>query len=143
MTKQTKQGGKAYAFFDCDASKVQIEAELPQIREDARTPTGLNLKLSQGIAGLKLEKELLDPLSFPADYRVMSKERLATAREERRPLSSMKYALVAEYDQMDNKQVAGELGDVVNNIHLRYNKDTGFFRGAIVYKDNAEYVLRE
>ena len=30
--------GKAYAFFDCEASKGDIEKELPPIRECVETP---------------------------------------------------------------------------------------------------------
>ena len=40
--------GKAYAFFYCDASKDQIEAELLTIRRLTQTPSDLELDLIEG-----------------------------------------------------------------------------------------------
>ena len=42
--------GKAYAFFNCKASKGDIEGELPFIREFVKTPNELELTLMEGMA---------------------------------------------------------------------------------------------
>jgi len=39
--------GKAYAFFDCRASKGKIERFLPVIREYIQTPKTLELSLTE------------------------------------------------------------------------------------------------
>ena len=36
--RKSAKVGKAYAFFDCDASSKQIEESMPDIRSEARTP---------------------------------------------------------------------------------------------------------
>ena len=45
--------GKAYAFFNCRASKEKIEAELPTIRDLVETPYGLELSLKEGTDHLR------------------------------------------------------------------------------------------
>ncbi len=141
MTKK-EMIGKAYAFFDCDASKKQIEESMPQIRQDARTPRGLQMLLHEGISDLKLDKTLAEQIQYPDDYRVVSSKR-QVFEQESKPLSSMRYTLVASYTGASNEDVANELGDITNIIHTRFNRDQGIFRGAIVYEKNGEYHLRE
>ena len=100
--------------------------------------------LHEGISGLQLDERLAEQLQYPDDYRVMSSERLKQRYDkEKRPLSSMKYSLVANYEGVSNKDVANEVGDVLNTIHRTFNRDQGIFRGAVVYEENGEYCLRE
>jgi hypothetical protein len=74
----------------------------------------------------------------------MSSERLKQGfEEERKPLSEMRYSLVANYKDASNEDVANELGDVMNVIFRRFNKDQGMFRGAVAYEKDGEYQLRE
>lgn len=135
---------KAYAFFDCDASSEQIKKSMPDIRRGARTPKGLQLLLHEGISGLQLDEKLAKQIQFPDDYRVMSSERLKQGyEEERRPLASLKYVLVANYREASNEDTANELGDVMNVIYHKFNRDQGLFRGAVVYEKEGEYRLRE
>ena len=140
----TNKTGKAYAFFDCDASGRQIKESIPDIRRDARTPRGLQMLLHEGISGLQLDETLSEQIQYPDDYRVMSSERIKQRyEEERRPLASMEYSLVANYIGASNEDAANELGDIINVIHRRFNKDQGLFRGAVVYEKDGEYCLRE
>ncbi|MDP2925861.1 MAG: hypothetical protein Q8N99_05810 [Nanoarchaeota archaeon] len=142
--RKSAKVGKAYAFFDCDASKQQIETSKPQIRSKAKTPKGLQMLLNEGISGLQLDEKLAEQIQYPDDYRTMSSERIKQGyEEERRPLASMKYVLVANYEGASNKDAANELGDVMNVIHRMFNEDQGIFRGAVVYEKNGEYQLRE
>ena len=143
-TTRSAKVGKAYAFFDCDASKQKIEKFEPQIRSEAKTPKCLQMLLNEGISGLQLDKTLAEQIQYPDDYRVMSSEGIKQGyTEERRPLASMKYVLVANYRGASNEDVANELGDVINVIHRKFNKDQGIFSGAVVYEKNGEYQLRE
>ena len=136
--------GRAYAFFDCDASKEEVEKSMPDVRSEAKTHKGLQMLLHEGISGLQLDEMLSEQIQFPDDYRVMSSERLNQGyQEERRPLASMKYALVGSCERVSNEDVANELDDVVNVIYRRFNIDQGLFRGAIVYEKDGEYCLRE
>ncbi len=135
--------GKAYAFFDYDSSKQEIEESEPQIRSEAKTPKGLQRLFNEGISGLQLDETLAEQIQYPDDYRVMSSERINQGyKEERRPLASMKYVLVANYRGASNEDVANELRDVMNVIHRRFNRDQGIFSGADVYEKNGEYQLK-
>ena len=143
-SRKSTDVGKAYAFFDCDASKEDIKKSEPQIRGDAKTPKGLQMLLNEGISGLQIDGTLAKQIQYPDDYRVMSSERLKQGyKEERKPLASMKYVLIASYRGASNEEVANELGDITNVIHRRFNRDQGMFRGAVVYEKNGEYQLRE
>lgn len=136
--------GKAYAFFDCDASKEQIERSIPSLRRDAMTPEGLQLLLHEGTSGLQFDKALTELIKFPEDYRVKSsKWRKQDHEEERKPLANMKYVLEADYNRASNKDAASELGDLLNVIHYEFNRDQSFFRGEIVYEENKEYIFRK
>ena len=66
-TKMENKIGKAYAFFDCDASSEQIERSLPDIRDFVETPSDLELKLTEGASGLQLDDKLRQLISafFP------------------------------------------------------------------------------
>ena len=136
--------GEAYAFFDCDASRQEIERYMPEIRYEARTPKSLRILLQEGISGLQLDETFAEQISYPADYRVMSSERLEQGyEEERRSLSDLQYVMVARYRVADNEDTAGELGDILNVIHRRFNRDKGLFRGAVAYEKDGEYILKE
>ncbi len=142
-TRKSAKVGKAYAFFDCDASKKQIENSMPNIKRKTRTPEGLQLLLHEGISELQLDNQLIVQINYPGDYRVMSSKRIKQDYEkERRPLASLKYVLEANYRGASNEVTAKELGTVVDNV-LRFNKDQGLFRSAVVYEENGEYLLRE
>ena len=53
-----QQTGKAYAFFNCNASKEAIEREIPFIRKCAQTPNGLELSLIGGMDSLRGDSEI-------------------------------------------------------------------------------------
>ena len=82
--------GQAYAFFDCDASKTQIEGSMQEIRSYARTPQGLQMLLNEGISELKIDESLSEQIRYPDDYRVMSSVRFKQKHEiERKPLADI------------------------------------------------------
>lgn len=49
--------GVAYGFFNCRASKPEIEAELPTIRDLAQTPNQLELTLTEGVENLPVQRD--------------------------------------------------------------------------------------
>jgi hypothetical protein len=135
--------GEAYAFFDCDASKEQIEIQIPELRKMSKTPNNLQLLLQEGISGLKLDRTLVKQLNFPAEYRVASSERRKVyCGKEKRPLASMKYALRANCPGISNEDTASELSDIMNGIFGTCNRDSDMGTGAVVYKTNdGEYDM--
>ena len=140
--------GVAYAFFDCDAPTSKLERAIPEIRKDARTPAGLQLRLHDGIkSDLELDETLTGLVQYPDDYRVMPRKNLmqgpvrAVYEPEERPLISLNYAIEARYAGATNEQTADELKAILTLVHLGLNKDNTF-RGAVTYqKDDGEWVL--
>ncbi len=125
MNKDTKTYGEAYAFFDCNASKKQIEAELPTIRECVKTPSNLELSLIEGVENLRGDKKL-------------------TAVAKKAIDSGMKYVLEARYEGATNKQTADEVAAILNQAYQSpLYSDKEEFRGGIVYQDRGRYVFRE
>ena len=139
MKKEEKKYGNAYAFFDCRASKEQIEAELPTIRQCVKTPSNLELTLTDGpckFIGLDvLGKAALAGNPVDDQLRAIALE----AKE-----SGMRYVLQAKYEGATNRQAADEVASVLNQA---YNSplygDKAEFRGGIVYQDKGKYIFRE
>jgi hypothetical protein len=125
MKKEVKKYGKAYAFFDCKASKEQIEAELPTIRECVRTPSNLELSLTEGVEKLIGDKKLM----------IIAQE----AKDSR-----MKYVLEAKYEKATNEKTADEVVAILNQAYQSpLYTDKEEFRGGIVYQNNGKYIFRE
>ena len=136
--------GKAYAFFDCDASKEQIELTMPSIRRDAQTPNGLELLLHEGVSGLKLDRKLRKAIQYPDDYRILSEKRRKQGYEqETMPAANLRYALTANLPKASNLATARELRGITNLIGLM-NEDSTIYRCAVVYaEDDGGYRLLE
>jgi len=117
--------GKAYAFFDCKASKESIEALLPDIRDAVETPGELELSLMEDFNLLKGDSEVL-----------------GMAREAKE--AGVRYAMEANYPNATNLKTADELAAILNQA---YQSDLypqgGKFKRWIFYEDNGQYVERE
>ncbi len=117
--------GEAYGFFDCSASKEQIKAELPDIRDDARTPHSLELLLIEGPENLK------------GDERLMRIAQLAVN-------ARLKYVLHAKLPEEPNRRVSNELADIMNSLYRSPLCDPNEpFRAEVVHEENGEYVRHE
>ena len=117
--------GKAYGFFYCNASKQEIETELPTIRELVRTPSQLELSLVEGMDNIKGDKRLI-----------------ALAQEAKR--DGINYMLQTTYPNGTNKDTADEVAGILNQTYQSpLYKAKEPFRGAIVYEENGEYVFRD
>ncbi len=122
LARKSAKVGKAYAFFDCDASKGTIEKELPFIRDAVQTPSELELSLIEGTNAL-----IKDP-RFQFLQRIRGR----------------KYSIEATYPNATNKQTADELAPILNQAYQSpLYKEEEQFRGEIVYEKNGEYVFRE
>jgi len=119
-----KTQGKAYGFFDCDATKEEIQKEIPFIRKCVNTPNELELILTEDINSLNVDFDLL-PITQELDA---------------------KYVIEASYPDYTNEQTADELSAILNQAYQSplYQEDERF-RGEIVYKNkkNGGYVFRE
>jgi len=117
--------GKAYGFFYCNASKEAIESELPTIRKLVKTPSKLELSLTEGMDNLKGTSKL-------------------TALAQEAKQDGINYILEATYSDASNKQTADEVANILNQTYQSpLYKDKEQFRGAVVYENKGEYVFRD
>lgn len=117
--------GKAYGFFDCRATKEQIEAELPTIRELTKVPSALELKLLEGFEALEGTPKFM--------------EKVREAKE-----AGLKYVIDAALPNATNKTVADEVSVILNQTYQSplYNEGEPF-NGGIIYEENGDFVFRE
>ena len=117
--------GEAYGFFYCDASKQEIETELPKIRELVRTPYQLELSLIEGMDNIKGDEKL-------------------TALAQEAKQYGINYILKATYPNKTNKDTAAEVAPILNQLYQSPLYETNApFKGAIVHEENGEYVFRD
>lgn len=127
MVNQTKnQVGEAYAFFNCRASKPEIEREIVDIRRVIGTPNQLELTLTEGI----------NPESFKhPELRSIAQD----AKD-----AGIRYSLQGRYQNVSNKQTADEVASVLNQAYQSpLYRDKEEFRGGIFFDENGSYVERE
>ncbi len=122
----TQKIGKAYGFFNCNASKEAIEAELPTIRELVLTPSKLELSLIEGVEALKGDSKLM------------------ALAQEAKESGNIRYVLEATYPRATNRNTADEVAAILNQAYQSplYQKGEEFY-GAIFYKEKGNYVSRE
>lgn len=126
LVRSTREGlkslGKAYGFVDCSASVGEIEAELPEVREDTKTPSELELSLKEGIDGIKGD----------SDLRAIA------------ILQNPKYTIEATYPGATNKETAEELTALlINTSNSLFCQTDEHIRGKVTYKENEKYVFME
>lgn len=119
--------GKAYGFFDCRASKSEIEAELPTIRKLTRIPSEVDFSL--------YPIEDTDNLGWDSELTSISRD----ARN-----AGIKYALEAAYPGETNRKTAKEVAAVLINTYQSHLFDEGEpFRGEIVFEEKGKYITRD
>jgi len=128
-----KTTSEAYAFFDCNASPIQIAQEIPAIKElvrTAKTPKRLELYLTD---------EALPIISHNSfDY-----ELLHIALDAKN--AGIRYVLGARSrPNVTNRQIADELASILNQAYQSpLYKEEEQFRGEVVYKEKGRYLFRE
>jgi len=90
--------GRAYGFFYCDASKQEIETELPTIRELVKTPSQLELSLIEGMDHIKGDERL-------------------TALAQEAKQDGINYVLQATYPGGTNRDTADEVASILNQAY--------------------------
>lgn len=125
INKKESSVGRAYGFFYCNASKQEIETELPTIRELVRIPSQLELSLTEGMDNLKGDKRL-------------------TALAQEAKQDGINYVLQATHPNGTNKDTANEVASILNQAYQSpLYQAKGPFRGAVVYKEKGRYVFRD
>jgi len=121
----TNKIGKAYAFFNCKASKGDIEKEIPFIRECVKTPNALELSLMEGMNALTGDTQLLQFVK-EAKY------------------AGRKYIIEATYPNATNHKTANEVASILNQAYQSplYEKGEKFI-GEVVYKNRGRYLFRK
>ncbi|MBI2583142.1 MAG: hypothetical protein HYW25_00610 [Candidatus Aenigmarchaeota archaeon] len=130
--------GKAYAFFDCPASRAKIEAELPDIRMLTKTPQEMELYLAEGTGYMGV------------DAWVRGDTRLMEVVEDARR-AGFRYSMETALPDASDRRAADELAAVMNNAYTNPNlwNGEGGFRGGIVFRGSlfsrafGRYVSRD
>jgi hypothetical protein len=127
MVNQTKkQVGEAYAFFNCRASKGEIERELPDIRDAVKTPNQLELSLTEGI-----------------NPEIFKHPELRSIAQDAKD-AGIRYFMRASYRDASNKQTADELSSILNQAYQSpLYQDKEEFRGGIFFEENGHYAEKE
>jgi len=121
--KKPAKAGKAYAFFDCNASKKEIEDTMPEIRKDAETPSELELSLIEGPSNLNGDAELLEIA-------------------ENAKNSGVRYVIEATYPGKSNRKTADKLVTLMNQTYQSPLYQHGEpFTGEVTYEENGEYLF--
>lgn len=117
--------GKAYGFFNCDASKEEIEAELPAIRDYAQIPSELEIVLIEGMDAVKGDNKLMSIVREAQD-------------------AGIRYFVEATYPTATNDAAADEIAALLNQAYQSplYHEGAEFI-GHIVYDKNGEFVFRD
>ncbi|MEW6035862.1 MAG: hypothetical protein AB1529_04575 [Candidatus Micrarchaeota archaeon] len=120
-----RKPGKAHAFFFCSAPKAALEAELPRIRELARTPPLLELTLREDPTELLKDKALMPAV-------IMARQ------------CGRNFFIEAELPGAGNKATADELANLLENARQPPLYPEGEqLRMEILYKVGSNYVFRE
>lgn len=135
--------GKAYAFFNCNASKNEIEAELPTIRKLTQTPNQLEISLTENVNELKGDQNLLKFIGQNKVYPIFpSKLKALIVNAQTIKMIDLRYVLKAKYPKATNKATADELGMILNQAYQSpLYQDEEPFIGKIVYKEKKSIFL--
>ena len=141
------KNGIAYGFFDCKASKEEIEAELPTIRDLTETPSKLELTLMEGIDGLKGDSKLRAAYEKAKSNIIFSSSMSFLERIEKRQEiegSNLRYIIKATSPNETGKRTADELTGILSQAYQSpLYEEEEYFRGSVFYEENGEYVSRE
>ena len=109
--------GIAYGFFKCNASKRDIEAELPSLRKAAETPSKLELSLIEDLDSIKTDNGLKSLI-------------------EQAKLGMINFVMKGEQQNIKNQTVAGRIGNLLNMTYQStlYKPNEEFY-GQVVYQE--------
>jgi hypothetical protein len=113
--------GKAYGFFEREG----IGAELSRFRDSARTPPEVDISLIED-----MDSSRMDPALKPIIDDARSRD--------------IRYATEVKFPDATNGEGASEMALIFNQAYQSNAFDKGdHFRGAVVYKQDGEYIFRE
>jgi hypothetical protein len=121
--------GEAYGFLKYGGKIEDILNEIPYIRTTAQTPPELSLTIIEGAENLETKSD-----SGLAEL------------AERAKGANLNYVFKANLPNANNASTAGELQDMINQLHQTslYNEgQMSYYDFAIAYKEGSEYKLLE
>ena len=148
--------GEAYAFFDCNATKAQIEAELPGIRKAVKTPSGLEISLTDmnEFLGTQLDEDLRRFVDTKDVFPTYPSSCPKISRDIRpRKLRDLKYAIKVKYSEVIpqdhvtqsavNEYVASELKPICSGINSVFGHKRSPYTSEVVVNTCGEYLFME
>jgi hypothetical protein len=136
--------GKAYGFFDCDASIGELELDLFEIGQDL--PENLSLYLTSThtlISDNRLKRFIQDA---EAKETLPRNQNLSPEAIVPKKLANLKYVLEMTQPKQDNKNMAAVLQKLLEDLLAEvcyYREGSKPFPAAVVYQDDGGYVLKE
>lgn len=112
--------GKAYGFFSYNGLISEIESEIPSIREFVKTPSELELKLTDGMNNVVGDEGLV---SLAKNFK------------------NVRYMLEATYPNHGNLETSSYLGDILNGIACKVHEEEGEVFVELAYESDGKYVL--
>ena len=114
--------GKAYGFFKCNASKGEIEAEMPGMRNAAQTPGKLEVSLTEGLDSIKGDEGLM-----------------SLVKQLRQ--KDFNFAMEGNYPSATNQDTAGELGNILNMAYKSnlYKPGEPFYSEVVYQEADGSY----
>jgi len=137
--------GKAYAIIGLEASKEQIEEELPRARMAAETPSELEISVRE-VSDLMNDKstdpKLVRCIGQNFVYPIKPGKYLGPiqVKTEIKPMSKVNYVLEAKYPNADNGQAASEITDVTNYLYYAFGNDKPFCAEITAKAPNGQYL---
>lgn len=133
MEKEDKNYGRAYALMDFEASKEQIESELPYAREAARTPSQLEISVREVkdlITDKTVDSDLVKYIGENSIYPIFP-EKFKAEMESAKPIkmSDLRYILETKYPDATNEQAAEQINGVSNYLHYTFGDNKPFKLG--------------
>jgi hypothetical protein len=137
--------GRAYTIMDIEASKEEIEAELPRARYAARTPNQLEISVREVkdvMADRTTDPKLVRCLGDNEIEAIYPEKYLGPIQFKPKPklMSKLKYILEAKYpNTKDNEKAAAEITDVTNYLYYAFGQDKPFYAEIIAKAPDREY----
>jgi len=143
MEKEAKNYGRAYVFMDLEASKKQVEDELPRAREVDKTPSQLEISvrevkelIADKTTDLDLVRCMHENEIFPS---VPSSYSGSRSKIKQKRMSDLRYVLEAKYPGATNEQTSEAMNDIPNHLYNTFNKGRPFYAINISKAPDGQY----
>jgi hypothetical protein len=147
MEKGDRNYGRAYAFMDLDASREQIEAELPMARQTAKTPSRLEVSLRdvrELIADRTTDPDLVKCIYQNSPYPIISRKHLGKEQIKGKRMADLKYVIEVKSpkvttEQAANEEAATEVTNINRYLYNTFGNDKPFYSTVILKAPTGQY----